>query len=75
MKTKVVVTLSLLLVSGITLASGGRDINNIDTQNNISTKVEITKLNAQGPLDAFNVEIKNSEKIDTSSLKQSHGNS
>lgn len=72
MKTKALVTLTLLLVSGLTLASGGRDINNIDVQDNVSTNVEITKLNAQGPLDAFNVNVGSNEKIDTSSLKQSY---
>lgn len=72
MKTKALVTLTLLLTSGLTLASGGLDINKIDAQEITSTNVEITELKAQGPLDAFNVKVESSEKVDTSSLKQAY---
>jgi hypothetical protein len=76
MKTKALIGIALLLTSGLTLASGGRDINNVDTQNIRTTNnVEITEIKAQGPLDAFNVRVENIDKIDTSSLKQSNGNS
>jgi hypothetical protein len=76
MKTKALIGIALLLTSGLTLASGGRDINNVDTQNIRTTNnVEITEIKAQGPLDAFNVRVENTDKIDTSSLKQSNGNS
>jgi hypothetical protein len=76
MKTKGLIGITLLLTSGLTLASGGRDINNVDTQNIRTTNnVEITEIKAQGPLDAFNVRVENIDKIDTSSLKQSNGNS
>ena len=76
MKTKALIGIALLLTSGLTLASGGRDINNVDTQKIRTTdNVEITEIKAQGPLDAFNVEVENTDKIDTSSLKQSNGNS
>jgi hypothetical protein len=72
MKNKALITLTLLLTSGLTLASGGRDINNVDTQSNTPTNVEITELKAQGPLDAFNVKVESTDKVDTSSLNQTY---
>ncbi|MDH3609187.1 MAG: hypothetical protein OEQ24_08095 [Gammaproteobacteria bacterium] len=73
MKTKAIITLALLLTSGITLASG-RSINNIDVSNIKPTEVEITEIKAQGPTDAFNVTVKSNdkEKVDTSKLKQAY---
>jgi len=77
MKTKATLLAILLSATGTTWASGGRDINNIDVNNVEPTEVEITELKAQGPLDAFNVMVKSSdkEKVDTSALKQSYGSS
>ncbi len=74
MKTKAIIALALLLTSGITLASGGRSINNIDVSNIKPTEVEITEIKAQGPTDAFNVTVKSNdkEKVDTSKLKQAN---
>ena len=73
MKTKAIVTLALLLTSGLALAQGGRDINNIDVNNVKPTAVEITEIKVQGPTDQFNVKVENAEKVDTSSLQQSYG--
>jgi len=74
MRTKAILALVLLLTSSITLASGGRDINNIDVSNIKPTEVEITKIKAQGPTDAFNVTVKSNdkEKVDTSKFKQAY---
>jgi len=72
MKTKAIVTLALLLTSGLAIAQGGRDINNIDVNNVKPTTVEITEIRVQGPTDQFNVKVDNAEKVDTSSLKNSY---
>jgi len=76
MKTQATLIAVLLAATGTTWANGGIDINNVDVSNIQPTQVEVTPLTAQGPLDAFDVEIKSNEKVDTSALKQNYdGNS
>lgn len=72
MKTKAIVTLTLLLTSGLALAQGGRDLSNIDVNNVKPATVEITEIRVQVPTDQFNVKVENTEKVDTSSLQQSY---
>ena len=76
MKTQATLIAVLLAATGTTWANGGIGIHNVDVSNIQPTQVEITPLTAQGPLDAFDVEIKSNEKVDTSALKQNYdGNS
>ncbi len=72
MKTKAIVTLTLLLTSGLALAQGGRDFSNIDVNNVKPAVVEMTEIKAQGPTDQFNVKVENAEKEDITSLQQSY---
>ena len=72
MKTKAIVTLALLLTSGLALAQGGRDLSNIDVNNVKPAAVEITEIRVQDPTDQFNIKVENTEKVDTSSLQQSY---
>lgn len=74
MKIKALATLTLLLSSGMTLAAGGgQNINNVMPPEYTSDNTVVTEIKAQGPLDAFKVEAKNNEKVNTSSLKQTSG--
>lgn len=74
MKTKALVTLTLLLASGLTFAAGGLNINNVDAKNYTPTKAEITEITVQGPTDAFDVMVKSKQKgkVDTSKLEQTY---
>ena len=72
MKTKATLIAVLFAAAGTTFASGGRDINNIDVSKIQPTKVEITEIQAQGPIDAFNVKVDNETKVNTAKFKQSY---
>lgn len=72
MKTKATLIAVLLAATGTTYAAGGININNVDAKNITPTTAEITELTAQGPLDAFNVEVKSSEKVETTKLQQTY---
>ena len=71
MKTKATLLAVLLSATGTTLASG-LSIDSVDVSNVTPTNVEITEINAQAPIDAFNVNVENNDKVDTSALKQSY---
>ena len=76
MKTKAIITAVLLSATNMIWAAGGQSIDTVDVSNIVPTKAEVTKITVQGPIDQFNTEVKNDEKIDTSSLQQSYnGNS
>jgi hypothetical protein len=76
MKTKATLIAVLLAATGTTWANGGIDINNVDVSNIQPTQAEVTPIIAQGPLDAFDVEVKSNDEVDTSALKQNYdGNS
>ena len=72
MKTKATLFAVLLAATGTSWASG-LSIDSVDVSNIQPTDVEITEIKVQGPTDAFNVKVENSEKVDTSSLQQSYG--
>ena len=72
MKTKATLFAVLLAATGTGWASG-LSIDSVDVSNIQPTEVEITEIKVQGPTDAFNVKIKNSEKVNTSTLKHSYG--
>jgi len=71
MKTKATLLAVLLSATGTTFASG-LSIDSVDVSNITPTSVEITEITTQGPIDAFNVKVKNNDKIDTSTLKQAY---
>ena len=72
MKTKATLFAVLLAATGTGWASG-LSIDSVDVSNIQPTEVEITEIKVQGPTDAFNVKVENSEKVNTSALKQSYG--
>ncbi len=72
MKTKATLFAVLLAATGTSWASG-LSIDSVDVSNIQPTEVEITEIKVQGPTDAFNVKIENSEKVNTSELKHSYG--
>lgn len=72
MKTKATLIAVLLSATGTTFATG-LSIDSVDESNITPTEVEITEIKVQGSLDAFNVDVKNSEKADITSIQQSFG--
>lgn len=71
MKTKATLIAVLFAATGTTFASG-LSIDSVDVSNIQPTKVEITEIQAQGPVDAFNVKVDNKVKINTAKFKQSY---
>jgi len=71
MKTKATLIAVLFAATGTTFASG-LSIDSVDVSNIKPTKVEITEINAQGPIDTFNVKVKNNDKVNTSALKHTY---
>ncbi len=73
MKTQATLIAVLLAATGTTFASG-LSIDSVDESNIQPTNnVEITEIQVQGPVDAFNVKVENAEKVNTSALKHSYG--
>ena len=71
MKIKATLIAVLLAATGTTFASG-LSIDSVDESNIQPTKVEITEIKAQGPIDAFNVKVKSKQQADTRQLMQSY---
>lgn len=71
MKTKAILLAILLSATGTTWASG-LSIDSVDVSNITPTQAEVTEIKVQGSIDAFNMEVENNEKVDTSSLKQTY---
>ncbi len=72
MKTKATLIAVLLAATGTTFASG-LSIDSVDESRIQATKkVEITEIQVQGPVDAFNVKVESEKQADTRNLKQSY---
>ena len=73
MKTKATLIAVLLAAAGTTWANGGRSFDSLNVNNVQPAKAEITEINVQEPTEQFDARIKNTEKVNTSALKQSYG--
>ncbi|MEM7401709.1 MAG: hypothetical protein AAF304_07150 [Pseudomonadota bacterium] len=71
MKTQATLIAVLFAATGTTFASG-LSIDSVDVSNIQPTKVEITEIKTQGPVDAFNVRVESEKQADTRQLKQSY---
>ncbi len=74
MKTTATLLALLLSATGTTWASG-LSIDSVDVSDITPTKVEtaeITKIKVQGPTDAFDVMVKATTSVDTSTLNQNY---
>ena len=71
MKTKATLIAVLFAATGTTFASG-LSIDSVDVSDVQPTKVEITEIKPQGPIDAFKVKVESKKQADNRQLKQSY---